>query len=108
MLYILHCCYQYTVNYESEDPPTWKSICLKCNAAYSLATPVSLVVPDSCIYSRKLSYVNVIVYLYSICKIELTVIGFYTVGDTATLLCGKYIITLYLKLVGHPCIYRKS
>jgi hypothetical protein len=39
----------------------------------------SLVVPDSCICSRKLSYVNVIVYLYSICKKKPTVIGFYTV-----------------------------
>ena len=29
------------INYESENPRTWKSICLKCNSARSLATPLS-------------------------------------------------------------------
>jgi hypothetical protein len=29
------------INYEYENPRTWKSICLKCNAARSLATPPS-------------------------------------------------------------------
>jgi hypothetical protein len=73
------------MSYESENPRTWKSICLKCNAARSLATPLSCCSPDSCICSRKLSYVNFIVYLYSICKIGPSVIGFYTVVVTLPL-----------------------
>jgi hypothetical protein len=50
--------------YEFKNPRTWKSICLKCNDARSRMLLHTLVVPDSCICSRKLSYVNVIVYLF--------------------------------------------
>jgi hypothetical protein len=42
--YLLYRYYNTTainINYESENPRTWKSICLKCNAARSLATPLS-------------------------------------------------------------------